>query len=360
MHKREDNFYSLSKSRRGLSEIVANLLIILLVLVAIGVVWVVVRNVLSSGASNVELGQFTFDISIKSAYVSGTNIVVGVRRSPGGGELLGMKFVFSNERESKIIEKRVVMNEFDERTFTFNSTEISGMNAGDEVSVAPLYKLDSGAEKTGNPTDSATISGNTPEGDGGTGYIPICGNFVCETGEDVTCPQDCIGADHVCGDTVCNSTENSINCLVDCPIHSSCGDGAWNQTDIDDGNQCEPEVEPKCLPSSCTCPIGFTAKIDGSGTCDLDDPLDIGEIFSVWNRIYFDSNNLSESEVNGYFAKWVNFTGGENSCFQITFADYSTDTLIGYLRVSDTPPIGAPNIVAGNNYSIWEAANCGQ
>ena len=78
--------------KKGLSTVVTNLLLILLVLVAVGVVWVVVRGILSEGAGEIEISQFTFDLQIQNAYVSGTDVVVTIKRNAGGGELSGMKF----------------------------------------------------------------------------------------------------------------------------------------------------------------------------------------------------------------------------------------------------------------------------
>src|SRR3989304_7922796 len=98
--KRGHVFYS-KRSKKGLSDIVANLLVILLVLVAVGIVWAVVRNVIDRGAEDIELGQFTYDLNIESAYVSGTNIVVTVKRiDTGGTALVGVNFIFANATDS--------------------------------------------------------------------------------------------------------------------------------------------------------------------------------------------------------------------------------------------------------------------
>jgi len=44
---------------------------------------------------------------------------------------------------------------------------------------------------------------------------PICGNGVCEQGEDIaSCPEDC----SVCGDGLCTGPETPDNCNVDCYI----------------------------------------------------------------------------------------------------------------------------------------------
>jgi len=55
--------------KRGLSAVVTTLLIILLVFVAVGIVWVVVRNVIEGGLEDVNLGAFTTSFDIKSAIV---------------------------------------------------------------------------------------------------------------------------------------------------------------------------------------------------------------------------------------------------------------------------------------------------
>ncbi|MEK6847777.1 MAG: hypothetical protein AABX50_01470 [Nanoarchaeota archaeon] len=252
MHKRGKkkkipvHFYHLyRKDRKGLSEVVTNLLIILLVLVAVGVVWVVIRNILAGGAGNIELGQFTFDLRIQSAYVSGTDIVVGVKRNPGGGELIGMKFLFTNSTEILVVRRNVALEELEERIFTFNSTEISGISAGDEVSIAPIYSS-SGTEKAGNPTDTAIISGNLPPGEGSG---PVCGNFICEVEESVSCPADCSDAGGFCSDGNVGPGEQcddggtvpgdgcSATCIIETP--SSCNLNGV----IDSGEFCDdPEL----------------------------------------------------------------------------------------------------------------------
>jgi Thrombospondin type 1 domain len=60
---------------------------------------------------------------------------------------------------------------------------------------------------------------------------PVCGNSVCEAGENpCNCPGDCPGSCvPVCGDGVCNGTENYCNCERDCPTPPipGCSDGDY-------------------------------------------------------------------------------------------------------------------------------------
>lgn len=344
----------LARKKRGLSDVVANLLIILLVLISIGIVWVVIRSVIEQGASDVEIGQFTFDVSIESANSNGTHVVVAVRRGVGGGSgLVGMNFIFTNEEQSLVVKRSGFVEETGRRTFIFSASEIPGMGQGDEVSVAPIYQS-AGEEKTGNPTDSAEIGGEVEEGESPG---PTCGNAQCEIafGETATnCPADCTGiGGAICGNAQCETGEDSFSCPADCSIPLTC-DGTWNQDDVTEGSECDGSGH--CLPN-CICESGFGPS--GSGTCVLDPALNTGIIFSVWHGLYFDSESLPKGpEVNDYINDYVNFTGSsETGCFLITFGDYLADDDISYLRVDDS--LGIPNLAAGEGYSVWEAENCG-
>jgi len=62
------------ESKRGLSAIVATLLIILLTLIAVGIIWVVIRNVVQSGAEQVDLGTKCIAIELSAITVVETII----------------------------------------------------------------------------------------------------------------------------------------------------------------------------------------------------------------------------------------------------------------------------------------------
>ncbi len=135
-------------NKRGLSTIVTTLILILLVLVAIGIVWVVIRNVLSGGIDEISLGKIMIDLDIKSVQIDENNIIIKVKRNPGQGEIAGLKFVFSDGLESQVFEEKTTINELEEKTFIFNYD-----NLIEDISVAPILKTSSGKEKTGNIAD---------------------------------------------------------------------------------------------------------------------------------------------------------------------------------------------------------------
>ncbi len=150
------NLYS--KNRRGLSTIVMSLLLILLGLVAVGIFWVVVRNVVQGGAEEVDLGRLTLSLGIESVKADGGNIDVMVKRNPGAGQISGIKFIFNDGESSKSIEREISLDELDAKKFTFSQEELEDLTYYDitKISIAPIFK--SGKEESvGNVADVSSI-----------------------------------------------------------------------------------------------------------------------------------------------------------------------------------------------------------
>ena len=86
-------------NKKGLSMIVSTLIIILLVLVAVGVIWVVVNNLIQSGSDQVELSSKCLDVDIQATKVEciaeGT-CAVTLERTSTGDEIKGVMLAFSN------------------------------------------------------------------------------------------------------------------------------------------------------------------------------------------------------------------------------------------------------------------------
>jgi len=71
------------RNKRGMDDVVTTLLIILLTVVAISVIWIVVRDIIQKGSKDIELGKFTLDLGIESVSIGEDNVtVVVVRRNP--------------------------------------------------------------------------------------------------------------------------------------------------------------------------------------------------------------------------------------------------------------------------------------
>ena len=152
----------IKEDKRALSTIVSTLLILLLVFVAIGILWSVVRTFIQSGSEEISLGKFTLDLQIDSVVINSTNGTMSVRvvRGTGDGDFTGLRFIMDDGDTTQITEVRGVnMAEQDKQTFTFAIP--SGMSAStiQTVSIAPIFTLSSGEESNGDIKDTWTNSG---------------------------------------------------------------------------------------------------------------------------------------------------------------------------------------------------------
>jgi uncharacterized membrane protein YqiK len=96
------------KNTKGLSAIVTTLIIILLVIVAVGIIWVVVRNVVQSGAEQIDINTkcVAVDLSAVSVNESSAGVYdVTLFRAAGGDEIGGVKIViFNSTANSGVLE----------------------------------------------------------------------------------------------------------------------------------------------------------------------------------------------------------------------------------------------------------------
>ncbi|HPD81743.1 MAG TPA: hypothetical protein PK357_01445 [Candidatus Pacearchaeota archaeon] len=98
------------KNKKGLSTIVATLIIILLVLVAVGIIWVVVRNVIMTNTGQVDIGtkcilsqvvakQVTAVTYGDPAVPTNTTYRVTLERTAGDDQIGGVSLVFTDATE---------------------------------------------------------------------------------------------------------------------------------------------------------------------------------------------------------------------------------------------------------------------
>jgi len=225
-------------NKRGLSTIVATLIIILLVLVAVGVVWIVVRNVISEGAEQVSLGKFTLDLSIEQVQLGENQISVKVKRNSGEGDFVALKFILDDGDLTEVVEYNGSLKELEQRTFVLNLQSVNGSKIK-KIQIAPVFRLSSGKEVTGDIKDEYVISGGAgsysgtiePQctldsecNDNYNGTIDTCSSGNC-VNTDIT---DCLDDDNFCPSGC--TTINDNNCVA-CTLDSECNDN--NQLTID-------------------------------------------------------------------------------------------------------------------------------
>jgi len=226
------------KNHRGLSTVVITLIIILISLVAVGIIWVVVRNVIQTGTEQIDLGKFTVDLSIKNAYIKSGNISVDVQRNAGQREISKIKFILFDGQNSEVVTQNSDLEELESRIFSVHPNDLNASLIM-KVSIAPVFKAADGTETLGGVVDTYNLrTGESENQDGGTGGGSVCGNGVIETGEscDLTNFQNltCASFGFTGGGTlVCDSCQvGTIQCLGG--TGGTCGNGIINT-----GEQCD-------------------------------------------------------------------------------------------------------------------------
>ena len=145
------------KNKKGLAAIVTTLLIVLLVLVAVGIVWAVVRNLVTGGAEGIELGAkcLQVDVTAVSADCSIPTACSAVveRTGSNSDEIAGVKVVI---KDSSTAEGTAVTDSAG-NIETLGTKTISGIDASalanpDLVEVTVYFEDASGNEQFCSPT----------------------------------------------------------------------------------------------------------------------------------------------------------------------------------------------------------------
>ena len=139
------------KNKRGLSTVVTTLIIILLVLVAIGIIWVVIRGVIESGTQSADFAVKCLAVDIRATAISCSGINtcnVTLNRKAGGEAIDGVKLVFYNTTTSTntgVIP--VVGNIAPLTTSTTSAQTTTGADYPNKVEVTAYFKDSAGTEQ---------------------------------------------------------------------------------------------------------------------------------------------------------------------------------------------------------------------
>jgi len=118
-------------NKKGLSGVVATVLLVVLILVAIVTIWVVVGNLIDKSVDKISLDSLTLDLEIVSARINFSNgeATIRVRRNTGGGDIVGIKFLVQDTLGSDIFERKFTsFEELEERTFILDLTHTPALS----------------------------------------------------------------------------------------------------------------------------------------------------------------------------------------------------------------------------------------
>ena len=394
-------------NKRGISSVIATLLLVLLTIVLIGIVWVIVRNIVASSSQGITLGGLTLDLKIQQAIKNSNNISIVVQRQPGAGNLVGVNFVIFDGTIYETIKQNSSLDIYQGKDFIIAPQQVN-INSAKTISVAPIFTSENGGpQQVGSITDTYTF-GNNPVINSGNSCTPatnqdaLCSGYTCGDVNNGTCsaiscgtcqsgqtcnlvthqcintgstcspaPSDtfdalCTSNGYTCGD-VNNGTCSSVSC-------GSCGNNQYCDLST---HQCADSQNPQCNPTTCQqsnyqCgapPNGCGAPLD-CGTCGANafcnsywqcEPYimnNAGTIFSAWPSapIYFDSSSLptDPSSIASYndAQHYIRFPGSNFSgCVQLAFiSPEPSPSTMSYIRMVDSA-----TIATGNNYQIWNS-----
>ena len=105
-------------NKRGLSTIVVTLILVVLSLVAVGVVWAVISNLLKTGEqqSTSSFGQIFLNLKVQNVNLkTNGDVDVTVQRNSGTGDLKAINFIVSDGTNSKVIKKTTSLQELEHK-----------------------------------------------------------------------------------------------------------------------------------------------------------------------------------------------------------------------------------------------------
>lgn len=142
------------KNKKGLSTVVTTLIIVLLVLVAVGIIWGVVNNLLGKSKGTIETSTKCLDLDVKATKVIEVNATsdpgvynVTLQRSASGDdESIYAKIVLYNANgNSGVIDFSQSLLPLE--TKTVQITDPSNLTGANKVEVTSYYLDDNGNEK---------------------------------------------------------------------------------------------------------------------------------------------------------------------------------------------------------------------
>ena len=305
-------------SKRGLSTVVTTLIIVLLVIVAIGIIWAVIGNLIRTGSEEVNTGRISLSIDIKNVKdVLGfpDQVEVTVKRNVGEGNLKDLKFVLDDGTNTEVVtQENVGLVELGEATYTFDKGMAIGTNIIKKVSVIPVYESSSGKKIDGGIVD-------VWEGESGGGCInpltdcsapDVCGVYTCVSGAcqqnplpfGTGCPSDsnfCNGVE-LCDGIGTDSSACKSNGVDPCAIvpddgfactdHcDSAGTNIFNGCNVKRDSYCAPPAynyDPGCTAAFCSATSGTQPSGCISTSCSLSWSQTVTNIGNILSWYKFD------------------------------------------------------------------------
>ena len=149
-------------NKRGLSTVVTTLIIILLVLVAIGIIWIVVRGVIETGAKSADYAVKCLQVDVRATAVDCTgdpaSCNITLTRKAGGENIGGIKLIFHDSTAGTASGVIDVPGNIPALTTTTETAIGSTLTAPDKVDVTVYFTDESGEDQLCSQTNPFSLS----------------------------------------------------------------------------------------------------------------------------------------------------------------------------------------------------------
>ena len=322
-------------NKKGLSDVITTLIIILLVIVAVGIMWVVLRNLITKGTDQLSTSDFTTDLQIQKVTVNPTSVDVKVKLNQGEG-VDGVLITISDGSNSNSSEQMIPINTQEEKTFSIPYTGVVS-----KVSVSPIIISEKGKKQVGQVSNSYEYKNTTSSsGSCTSSTTQTCaitngqGTQTCTSGTWGTCTVVSCNSGYQI-----NLTTNSCSAVTCTGVSSqactitngvgvqtrTCTSGTWSAWGT-------------CTLVSCN--SGYT---QSGNTCVASSAYPTSGLISYWK---LDGNTNDFMGVNNGVATGVTSTSSGctlNSC-------YSFSGTNSYINVADSTSL---NGLSTATISVW-------
>jgi hypothetical protein len=178
------------KNKRGVSDVVTQVFLIILTIVVVGVVFVFLFDILK--VDSIDLSDLDLSMNIEGSYrneLIPSKIInadeyketayVTVQRGDGDDRLTGLKFVFTVDGNSYSCIRRSVPQKLETSIYAFKSSLFN--KKPEKVEVVPLVFVD-GKEKIAKSGYSVAFSDTNMDL---VEKVDECGGFCCNSGDDL-------------------------------------------------------------------------------------------------------------------------------------------------------------------------------
>ena len=204
------------ETKRGMSAVVTTVIIVALTLIAIGIVWAVINELVSEGSGKINLEDLYLDLKIDSVQFDhdANNVSVKVSRNAGKGNLVGIVFIISTSDSTRTLEVETNLGELEGDTFILDLAEV-GLDSEDVeiISVSPIIGDGTTQGTSGGILDTVIITGGSSSSSTSSSTSSSSGSG----GDECTIDSDCSEA-YICEEG---------SCVEGCTQNLECGQDGW-------------------------------------------------------------------------------------------------------------------------------------